>query len=192
VCQELANSAAGIGRRFLERAWRYRVGPLVQAEVLSPEVTPVAEGLYQMVRQIEEQAAAQTTHPVSIETRIHNILVATRIRLNEGLLDDEYRDTLDEAKRLISDLESAPTADSTQLPRERALVDAYEAAWEPWVKKTAPDMKRLARIKLWVRDDGRADYCLIRWPEERRTLLSQAAAAAQPQILNYTSRPSSR
>jgi hypothetical protein len=45
------------------------VGPLVQAKVLSPEVTPVAEGLYQMVREIDEQAAAQTTHPVSIETR---------------------------------------------------------------------------------------------------------------------------
>jgi hypothetical protein len=81
---------------------------------------------------------------------------------------------------LLSELESAPSADSSQLPRLRALVDAYEAAWDVWVRKIPPDTSRLARIGAWVREDGRADYCLIRWPLDRRSLLSRAAAAAQP------------
>ena len=152
----------------------------VQAEALSPEVAPAAEGLYQMVRNIEAQAAALKDQRVSIETRIHHLLVAARIRLYAGLFDEHYRNTLDSAIQLLSELESAPGADPTQLPRVRALVDAYEAAWDVWVRKIPPDTKRLARIGAWVREDGRADYCLIRWPPDRRSLLSRAAAAAQP------------
>src|ERR1700733_1243730 len=142
----------------------------VQAEALSPEVAPAAEGLYQMVRNIDAQTAALNDQRVSIETRIHHLLVAVRIRLYAGLFDEHYRNTLDSAIQLLSDLDSAPNADPSQLRRIRALVDAYEAAWDVWVRKIPPDTSRLARIGAWIREDGRADYCLIRWPLDRRSL----------------------
>jgi nucleoside phosphorylase len=151
----------------------------VQAEALSPEVAPAAEGLYQLVRNIDAQAAALNDQRVSIETRIHHLLVAVRIRLYAGLFDEHYRNTLDSAIQLLSDSDSAPNADPSQLRRLRALVDAYEAAWDVWVRKIPPDTSRLARIGAWIREDGRADYCLIRWPLDRRSLLSRAAAAAE-------------
>jgi len=88
-----------------------------------------------MVRNIDAQAAALNDQRVSIETRIHHLLVAARIRLYAGLFDEHYRNTLDPAIQLLSDLDSAPNADPSQLRRVRALVDAYEAAWDVWVRK---------------------------------------------------------
>jgi len=156
----------------------------VQAEGLSPEVAPAAEGLYRMGREIDAQAAALTGQPISLESRINHLLVAARIRLFAGLLDEQYRNTLDTATQLLANLESSPSADLTQLTRVRALVDAYEAAWDTWVRKRPDDTERLTRIGAWVRDDGRTDYCLIRWPLDRRPLLSRAAAAAQSQTVS--------
>jgi hypothetical protein len=151
----------------------------VQAEVLSPELVPVAERLYQLVGRIDEQFATLSGDSINLETRIHNLLVAEKIRLHAGLLDGEYRNTLDKANQIVAELESRPTAELDQLRRVRALVDAYEVAWDVWVKQMPPDAASLRRIGAWVREDGRADYCLIRWPVDRRPLLSRAAAAAQ-------------